>query len=303
MSTLLVLPTRNPGHLFDIWVEAFNKLSSKPEHVSVIDSSSTDGTQEKARKAGFVVTVIDKKDFNHGSTRRLAVEKGNKYEFIVFMTQDAILSNPEAFQNILNPFEDSTVAAVCGRQIPRKNAECIEAHSRIRNYPEQSSVTTFEDRKTMGIKAAFLSNSFAAYRVSSLLDVGGFPVNAIFGEDMFVAAKLLKAGWRIAYAAEACVFHSHNYSLLQEMRRYFDMGVFHARETWIRKEFGYAENEGRNFVRSEVKYLWKHCCWKIPEAFLRTLLKYIGYKLGLVERQIPAKIKRYISMSPGYFGG
>ena len=80
---------------------------------------------------------------------------------------------------------------------------------------------------------AFISNSFAAYRVSVLKEVGGFPDDVIFGEDMFVATKMLKAGYKIAYAAGACVYHSHDYSLWQEMKRYFDMGVFHAREPWI----------------------------------------------------------------------
>ncbi len=40
--------------------------------------------------------------------------------------------------------------------------------------------------------------------------------------------------------------------LVQEMKRYFDMGVFHASEPWIRQELGGAEGEGLKFVVSEV---------------------------------------------------
>ena len=67
---------------------------------------------------------------------------------------------------------------------------------------------------------------------------------------MPVAARRLKAAYKIAYAADACVYHSHDYSLWREMKRYFDMGVFHAHESWIREEFGGAEVEGMKFVVS-----------------------------------------------------
>ncbi len=302
-NTLLVLPTRNPGQTFDVWIDAVNRLSGRPGFISVIDSSSTDGTQEKAKSAGFTVTVIDQADFNHGSTRQLAVEKGIDYEFIVFMTQDAIFSNPESFENLLRAFDDGAVAAVCGRQIPRPNAGHIEAHSRIRNYPDQSFIRGFEDNEEHGIKTAFLSNSFAAYRVSALNEVGGFPGDVIFGEDMYVAAKLLKAGYKIAYAADACVYHSHDYSLWQEMKRYFDMGVFHASEPWIRSEFGGAEGEGVKFVVSEFKYLSKHDLLRMPEGLLRTLLRYTGFRLGLMEKRLPLWLKRKLVMNKGYYKG
>ena len=217
------------------------------------------------------------------------------------MTQDAILKDPESFENILSAFSDSSVAAVYGRQLPRLDAALIEAHSRQYNYSDQSSVKSFKDRKAMGLKVAFLSNSFSAYRVSSLLNIGGFPENVIFGEDMYVAAKLLKANWKIAYAADACVYHSHNYGLLQEFKRYFDMGIFHAREPWIRKEFGGAEGEGVKFVVSELKYLLKHAFWRMPEAMLRTLFRYMGFRLGLMEKRLPVWLKKQLAMNIGFF--
>ncbi len=300
-NTLLVLLTRNSGELFDVWVNALNQLNDRPGLVAVIDSSSTDGTPDKAKAADFALTVIAQTDFNHGATRQWAVENNLEYEFVVFMTQDAILSGPDAFKNILTAFDDSSVAAVCGRQLPRHNAGAIEAHSRLYNYPDQSSVKSFHDRETIGIKAAFLSNSLAAYRVSALKRVGGFPADVIFGEDMYVAARMLKAGYKIAYAADACVYHSHDYSLLQEFKRYFDMGVFHAREPWIRKEFGGAEGEGLRFVVSELKYLLKHVFWLIPEGILRTLFRYSGFRLGLIEKWLPQWLKRRLAMNKGYF--
>jgi rhamnosyltransferase len=161
--------------------------------------------------------------------------------------------------------------------------------------------TVIDDAGEFGLKTAFISNSFAAYRISSLTEVGGFPNNVIFGEDMYVAAKMLKAGYKIAYAADACVYHSHGYSLWQEMKRYFDMGVFHAREPWIRQELGGAEGEGVKFVVSEIKYLLRNAFWRIPEALLRTLVRYSGFRLGLVEKRLPIWLKKWLAMNKAYF--
>ena len=146
-----------------------------------------------------------------------------------------------------------------------------------------------------------ISNSFAAYRISAFKDVGGFPENVIFGEDMYVATKMLKAGYKIAYEADACVYHSHEYSLLQEMKRYFDMGVFHVNEPWIRQELGGAEGEGVKFVVSEFKYLLQHAFWRVPEWLLRTLLRYTGFRLGLMEKRLPLWLKKTLAMNKGYF--
>lgn len=220
---------------------------------------------------------------------------------LFFLTQDAILKESNSIEMILRPFHEDKVAAVCGRQLPRKWAKLIEAHARLYNYPLESSIKTFLDIKKFGLKTAFISNSFAAYRVSALNQIGGFPKDVIFGEDMYVATKLLKAGYKIAYSAEACVYHSHGYSLWQDMKRYFDMGVFHAREPWIRQELGGAEGEGVKFVISEFKYLLKHAFWRIPEGVLRTLLRYTGFRLGLFENHLPLWLKRRLAMNKGYF--
>ncbi len=299
--TLLVCPTFNPGDMFKDWLKAFNDQEAKPATALIIDSASDDGFVDIAKKSGFIVDVIDRHQFNHGGTRQKAVDKNEPFDYVIFLTQDAILSNVDSLSNILKPFNDSRVAAVCGRQLPRKKAASIEKHARLYNYSLQSNVKSINDVGDFGLKTAFISNSFAAYRVSVLNEMGGFPENVIFGEDMYVAAKMLNAGYKIAYAADACVYHSHNYSLIQEMKRYFDMGVFHAREPWIRKELGGAEGEGVKFVISEFRYLLKNAFWRIPEGILRTLLRYTGFRLGLMEKKLPIWLRKRLAMNHGYF--
>jgi len=298
---LLVCPTLNPGALFDDWLKAFNEQTEKPIMSLIIDSASDDGTIEKAKKMGFIVSVINRGEFNHGGTRQKAIDENENFDYVIYLTQDAILFDSQSLSKLLAEFDDPNIAAVCGRQLPRKQAGVIEAHARLYNYTDVSTVNSLSDASEKGLKAAFMSNSFAAYRVSSLKEVGGFPKNVIFGEDMYVAAKMILNNYNVAYASDACVYHSHGYSITQEVKRYFDMGVFHAREPWIRKEFGSTESEGIKFVFSEFKYLVNHAIWKIPEAMLRTLCRYGGFRLGLLEHKLPLKVKMCITMNKRYF--
>lgn len=297
----LIVPTLNAGSEWLGWLEAFNAQICKPDKLVVIDSSSTDKTINHAENHGFSVKVIGRGEFNHGGTRQNGLKFIGSVDVVVFLTQDAIFTGVDSLSQILKPFNDDRVAAVCGRQLPRKHAAHIEAHARLYNYPSKSFLRSIDDVSKFGLKTAFISNSFAAYRVSALNEVGGFPDNVIFGEDMYVAAKLLKAGYQIAYAADACVYHSHDYSFWQEFKRYFDMGVFHSHETWIRQDFGGAEGEGAKFVISEFKYLLKHAIWLIPEAFIRTLLRYTGFRLGLLEKWIPLRFKKMLAMNKSFF--
>ena len=50
-------------------------------------------------------------------------------------------------------------------------------------------------------------------------ELGGFVPRAIFNEDMILAGTMIKAGYGIAYAADAKVIHSHNYSGRQQFHR------------------------------------------------------------------------------------
>jgi colanic acid biosynthesis glycosyl transferase WcaI len=296
LSVGLVIPTLNPGAAWSLGLERLHAQSLCPDRILVIDSSSTDATVNTAKTFGCEVIVIERSKFNHGTTRQLAAELLADMELIVFMTQDALLADSDTIAQLISSFSDARVGCAYGRQLPHKNAHPIGAHARLFNYPETSFVRALKDSSRLGIKAAFISNSFAAYRRSALMEVGGFPPNIILSEDTFVAAKMLLVGWKVAYCAEAKVFHSHDYSSAQEFRRYFDIGVFHAREAWIRFELGNAEQEGIRFVLSEVQFLIHHAPWLIPSALFRTGLKYTGYRLGLIEHYLPVGLKQQLSM-------
>jgi rhamnosyltransferase len=297
----LVLPTLNAEKHWQSWLESFHQQTFKPDKVLVIDSSSRDQTPNLAKQAGFQVHTIDRAAFNHGGTRQLAANLLNDADILIYMTQDAILAAPDSLEKLVSAFENPKVGLAYGRQLPYPDAKPIGTHARLFNYSATSSLRSKADIPRYGFKTAFCSDSFAAYRSSSLFQVDGFPNKTIFGEDAFVATKMLLADWSIAYVAEAQVYHSHDYTLLQEFKRYFDIGVFHATTPWMLGALGKAEGEGLKFLRSELSYLWKHAPLYLPSALLRTFLKYTAYKLGRLEESLPMSLKYALTMNRGYF--
>ena len=300
-DTALVVPTINGGSVFEAWLQALDAQLARPAEVLVIDSSSTDGTAARARAAGLRVHVIPRRDFDHGGTRQLAVDMLPGARLIAFMTQDALLANEHALERLLDVFADPSVGAAYGRQLPRPGANAIEAHARLFNYGATTQRKTPADVARLGIKAAFLSDSFSAFRREALLQVGGFPRRLILGEDEWAAAKLLAAGWDVVYCAEAEAIHSHSYNALQQFRRYFDIGVFHSRAAWIRGMVGRADGEGFKFLKSELGFLARSAPALIPAAFVHNAAKLAGYKLGLIEALLPRAAKPRLSMSPRFW--
>lgn len=299
----IVIPTYNPGPLWQQWLEKMKVQSLLPDVRLIIDSGSNDGSMTQATHDLFELQTIDKSEFNHGGTRQLAVQKiAKQVDIVIFMTQDALLHDEHSLRNLVRIFlENENVAAAYGRQLPHIGSRPSEAHARIFNYAERSLLKSLASKNELGFKSIFISNSFSAYRVKDLINVGGFPTNVILGEDTIVAAKLLLSGRVVAYEASAAVYHSHHYTYAQEFKRYFDIGVLHAREPWLLKEFGQVGGEGIRYLRSEMQYVKENAWYLMPSSLIRTFFKYIGYKIGRHEQYFPTRMKKMLSMYKGYW--
>lgn len=277
----IIVLTCNAGDGFVQFAEMIKKQTANIVKVLVVDSSSIDKTVEISKNYGFDIEVIDRKDFGHGKTRQYALEKVDT-EIVVFMTQDAQLVDDFSVERIVDSFNsDNKIAAAYGRQLPYPNTGLLGSFARLFNYPEISRINTFDDRLKRGIKTVFLSDSFAAYKKTLLLENGGFPKHVNFGEDTYVAGKLLIAGYKTVYCAEAKVYHAHDYSLIEQFRRNKEIGKFHKQEKWLLDTFGIAEGEGFKYVRAEAKYLLQQGKWYVlPFAFMQNVFKLLGYKVG-----------------------
>lgn len=294
----IIIPVRNGGARWREAAAALRGSVADPSIVAVVDSGSSDGSDRIAAESGFEMERIDPRTFNHGRTRQMAVERfcaGR--EFVVFLTHDAVLEGGESLRELLGAFRDPQVGVAYGRQLPHRGAGPFEAHMVLFNYGTVSETRSMADAARLGIKAAYISNSFGAYRLAALRACGGFPDNLILGEDTCVAVKMLLSGWKVRYCAEAHVRHSHAYTVAQETQRYFDFGVLHSQLPELMRNFGAAEGEGARFVRSEVRHMSAHAPHLLPAVLVRNAAKYAGYRMGRMFRRLPLRLCRRLSMT------
>lgn len=248
----------------------------------------------------LLIRHISKEEFDHGKTRNYGVSFSDS-PYFVMLTDDCMPEDDRLIHNLLAPFEDPQIAISYGRQLPNKDCGELEAFTRSFNYPETSGVKYAENIPELGIKAFFASNVCAAYRRETFDTLGGFVPRTIFNEDMIYARRVLDAGFGIAYAADARVIHSHNYSGLQQFHRNFDLGVSHAQYPEI---FGgiTAESEGIRLIRKTCHYLiQKGRPWLIIKLFWQSAWKYAGYFLGKRYRKLPQKMVAACSMNKDYW--
>lgn len=221
----VIIPTLNAGKEIENLLHALLEQTIKADEIIVVDSSSDDDTQKICNKYSEVqLKIIDRHKFDHGETRAIAFSKSTG-EFVLFFTQDAMPADENYIENLLKSFQDEKVAMVSGRQCAKNDANEIEKLTRTFNYPAISNMRTKADVSRLGIKTFFVSDVCSAYRRTAYDDIGGFDYPIITNEDMIIASKFIYAGYKVAYAAEAKVIHSHDYNLKQQFMRNFDIGV------------------------------------------------------------------------------
>lgn len=273
--------------------------ASVPTKVLVVNSSSNDGTVELAKEMGAETLVVPRKSFNHGTTRELA-RKALGTEIVVMMTPDAIAIDNHVIEKLITPLVTKEASASYARQIPHDNADLFESFPREFNYPAKSHIRSLQDIDLYGSYLFFFSDSFAAYRNEALDAIGGF-THVLTGEDTVAIAKLLHAGHKIAYQADAEVKHSHRYTLLQEFKRYFDTGL--AREGYknLLQIAGSDDRRGKEFAIALLKKTAQENPALLPYAVVQTLSKWLGYKIGQRSLNAPLSLKKKLSAQDFYW--
>lgn len=223
---------------------------------------------------------ISKQDFDHGKTRNEGVSYSEADCFIM-LTMDAVPSNDKLVENLISALlSDEKIAAVYGRQLPTATSSIEEKFTRGYNYPDEPKIKSEEDIKTLGIKAFFCSNVCAAYKRDVFDKLGGFVNEAIFNEDMVYAHKLLINGYKIKYENNAMVYHTHEYSGIQQFKRNFDLAVSQKMNSEAFDGIS-SEAEGIKYVRAAALYFIKNGHpFAIFPFVIKCVYKYAGYRKG-----------------------
>ncbi len=221
----LIIPTLNAEKYMEPLLDALKQQTLQPDEIIVVDSESNDNTVEICNGyEGVRVLPVLRKEFDHGRTRDLALRE-SKGDIVVFMTHDAKPADQYFLENLINYLNsDLELAVVSGRQLAREDATEMERLVREFNYPPESNIRSKNDLSKYGIKTYYCTDVCAAYRRDIYLELGGFDYPLKTNEDMFYAAKAINAGYKVGYAANAMVVHSHNFTLKQQYKRNYIQG-------------------------------------------------------------------------------
>ena len=322
----VLIPVYRPGKMVRELLTRLSRQTHVPEKIIIIhtleESSDrkTEGDPESDKRdadyymdylfdlseefrdtfGDLTVYHIPKEEFGHGKTRDFGICESDT-ELCLCMTQDALPRDRKLVTILEQAFEDPEVGAAYGRQLAGKKSNPLEREARLFNYPARSEVKSSADLVRVGIKTFFCSDVCAMWRKDLYEQLGGFEKDVIFNEDMILAGKMIKAGYKIAYCADACVYHSHNYPGARQLRRNFDLGVSQADHPEI---FSMASSgkEGIRFVKTAVgNLLHEGHADMIPAFIWQSGCKFAGYQLGKHYRMLPGKVIEKITDSPEYW--
>lgn len=300
----VIIPVYHPDDKFFRLMDMLKVQTIRPKNILILQTVEDMDNKEDINYPDIGINInvyyIGKEEFDHGGTRRFGAGL-SEADILMYMTQDAVPADEFLIENLLKPYEDPLISATYARQLPDVKAGIIEKYTRHFNYPKKSMVKSAKDIDKLGIKAYFCSNVCATYRRDIYEKLGGFVKRTIFNEDMIMAFNMIQSGYKIAYQAEAKVYHSHNYSYLQQFSRNFDLGVSHRQYPDIFLTVK-SESEGIRLVKSTLRYLInKKKFFLIPDLILSSGFKYLGYLLGVNYRKLPTGFVLQCTMNKTYW--
>lgn len=296
----VIIPVYKPGESFKDVLRKILKQTVPPDHIFLLQTVESDNDKLiKVNDERVNVYPIKKSEFDHGGTRRYGVSL-SKAEYVLLMTQDAVPQDDRLIENLLKAFDDETGVSY-GRQLAREGADIVERMTREFNYPAQSIVKTKKDLDRLGIKTFFCSDVCAMYKKSIYDELGGFVKKTIFNEDMIMASKIINSGYKVVYAADAQVIHSHSYTCRQQFVRNFDLGVSQRQYKEVFEGIS-SEKEGKGYAKKILLTLLKG--GHFIKAFYFAMqcgFKLFGYKLGLRYDRMSKKMILKCTMNKGYW--
>ena len=119
----VVIPVKDGGLDLVRCLEAIARQQVDDQvEIVVIDSGSSDGSVERARRLGARVHEIRPEEFSHGGARNLGAELA-RGDILVFTSQDAYATDEVWLASLVAPLRDrNEVAGVYGRQLPHDEA-------------------------------------------------------------------------------------------------------------------------------------------------------------------------------------
>jgi len=209
-ASIVIRTLNEDKHLDDLLTMIGNQETAGIEIETVlIDSGSTDDTIAIAKRHGCRITTITKADFSFGRSlnRGCAFSTG---DILIFVSGHCVPVDTKWVQNLCQPLLDGHASYSYGRQIGDDDSNYSERRIFAKYFPAQSAIP----------QEGFFCNNANSALLRSVWEEQPFDEQLTGLEDMELAKRLVSRGHKIAYVAEAPVFHHHQEDWPQVRRRF-----------------------------------------------------------------------------------
>ena len=211
MRASIVIRTLNEArHLGDLLrMVARQRTDGIDIETVLVDSGSTDDTICIAEAHGARITTIAKADFSFGRSlnRGCAFASG---DILVLISGHCVPVGDDWLQRLCQPLIDGQAVYSYGRQIGDDASNYSERRIFAQYFPDRSAIP----------QEGFFCNNANAALLRSVWEGHPFNEDLTGLEDLDLARRLHDQGERIAYVAEAAVFHHHAETWPQVRRRF-----------------------------------------------------------------------------------
>lgn len=292
----IVLPVKDGGDALNRCLLALREQEiSEDVEVVVVDSGSTDGSKELAESFGARVYEIPPATFNHGETRNVGASLANG-DILVFTVDDALPADHHWLARLVAPLrEDNDLIGSYSRQVARPGAPPHQRYYVDFRFGPEPRDQRASSPDELTVQTTLFSNVASAIR-APLLDRYPFPDDIVIAEDLEWCSRVLLAGYGIRYVPESVVQHSHDYSLVALVKRYFDQGAAAKRSFMAPGQAAVVRGAGLSFVRDELGWMWSQGYRRhIPYALAHEFTRYLAFQLGLRHHLVPKALRARIS--------
>ena len=282
MTTKIICPLYNGEKYINGLINSITMQKKvNIEETLFILTETDDNSEEILKKNKAVYVKIKPSEFSHSLTRETFALKSSA-DIVVFITQDIVIEDELWLYNLTKNIGKNNIAAAFSRQISKYNN--LEKYTREKNYPESSRVVSKEDIDTLGLNTFFFSDAAAAIDLKIFKKLKGYDGKKLpISEDMYYAYKLIMNDYKIEYAADSIVYHSHNFTLKQLYDRYKLTGIFFKQNSYL-DQYGTNKSGG-----GLAKYILKRA---IQDKNIKVIFRFI-----------PDMAARFIGMKVGKWHG
>ena len=207
----VVIRTLNEAKYLDDLLVGIEKQQTNGLRVEVVivDSGSTDATVEIAQKHGCHIEYIKKSDFSFGRSLNQGC-RAAAGEILVITSGHCVPFDDNWLLNLCRPIQSGLAQYSYGKQLG--GAENYFSEHRIfeKYYPDVSQQPQ---------EGFFCNNANAAIH-RAVWEKYAFDEELTGLEDMELAQRLVQDGGKVAYCADAAVFHHHTETWPQVSRRF-----------------------------------------------------------------------------------